>query len=457
MIDKARAFITDNNLIPPGSRVIAALSGGSDSMALFNILLALKDELGFTLEAAHVNHGIRGKEADSDEAFVRDYCDNKGIKCHVLSADVKKKAADEKLSEEEAGRQVRYDFFASFGSDVLIATAHNLDDRVETFLFNFTRGSSLKGLCSIPVKRDNIIRPLINCTKEEIVNYCNSNSIPFVTDRTNSDITYARNRIRHNVVSELTKLNPGFLWAAGRCIDNINEDEAYLSVLAAEKIQSAKTGGGYDISFLSGMPDSLLRRAAAQIVFDYTGFRADSRIIDDIINAVRCGSSGEKIQIYGNCFLRIRAGLLEKVETPLSETCEIVLQPGDICFGEYNIRFEKTASLPDNSKKVNGLSNIMYFDSDKIIGKITVRTRKEGDTLSPASRGITKPLRKLQNEYHIPPEARDTLPVFEDEAGVIGACGCGVDKRVAVSTETENICSITVNAIYRRKTADYDI
>ncbi|MBR5772925.1 MAG: tRNA lysidine(34) synthetase TilS, partial [Clostridia bacterium] len=130
MIDKVGAFITDNNLIPQGSRVIAALSGGSDSMALFNILLALKDELGFALEAAHVNHGIRGKEADSDEAFVRDYCDKKGIKCHVLSADVKKKAADEKLSEEEAGRQVRYDFFASFGSDVLISTAHNLDDRV---------------------------------------------------------------------------------------------------------------------------------------------------------------------------------------------------------------------------------------------------------------------------------------------------------------------------------------
>ena len=153
---------------------------------------------------------LKAQSADRDESFVREKCRAIGIECRVLNTDIPSIAKEKGLSLEECGRQVRYEFFNSLGDNVKIATAHNLSDRAETFLFNLTRGSTLRGLCSIPAVRDNVIRPLIGCTKDEINEFCKSNSIEYVTDETNSDVSYSRNRIRHNVVSQLCEINPSF-------------------------------------------------------------------------------------------------------------------------------------------------------------------------------------------------------------------------------------------------------
>ena len=195
MIDKIRETIKKYNMIPDGATVVCAVSGGSDSMVLLNALNTLKNEYNFRLIAAHVNHGLRGESADRDENFVNGKCSEMGIEIRILRADVASLAKDSGTGLEECGRKVRYDFFNSLGENVIIATAHNLSDRVETFLFNFTRGSALRGLCSIPPVRDNIIRPLIDCSKEEILDFCQSYSIEYVTDETNSDVRYSRNRI----------------------------------------------------------------------------------------------------------------------------------------------------------------------------------------------------------------------------------------------------------------------
>ena len=232
MIDKVIRTVEKYQMLPEGGRVIAALSGGSDSMAMLTALLMLRERYSFTLEAAHVNHCLRGEQADSDERFVRDFCEKQGIKLHVLRADVAAEAKKNGEGLEEAGRRVRYAFFDSLGEDAVIATAHNLSDKVETFLFNFARGSALRGLCSIPAVRGRIIRPIIDCTKDEILRFCKENSIEFVTDATNSDIKYSRNRIRHTVIPQLKSVNPAFERSAGGCMELLAQDEELLTQTA---------------------------------------------------------------------------------------------------------------------------------------------------------------------------------------------------------------------------------
>ena len=163
-------------MIECGSAVVAAVSGGSDSMALLFALKSISDDYGFALCAAHVNHCIRGNDAERDENFVRQKCEELGVELFVKKADVVKMASEQGIGLEECGRNVRYEFFNSLGDNIVIATAHNLSARAETFLFNFARGSALRGLCSIPPVRDNIIRPLIECSKEEILDFCQKNA-----------------------------------------------------------------------------------------------------------------------------------------------------------------------------------------------------------------------------------------------------------------------------------------
>ena len=190
-----------------GRTIAVGVSGGADSMALLHVLLELKDEFAMNIIACHVNHGIRGETADRDEKFVVEACKRLGVDVRILRADVPGTAKKMHLGVEECGRRIRYDFFNSVAGDVIIATAHTLSDRSETLLLNIARGASVKGLCSIPAVRGNIVRPLIDCTRADIEKYCSDNSIEFVTDETNFEDIYSRNRIRLNVIPELKKLS----------------------------------------------------------------------------------------------------------------------------------------------------------------------------------------------------------------------------------------------------------
>ncbi len=455
---KVKNTIDKYQLIPKGSRVIVALSGGSDSMSLLHILNLFKDEYDITLEAAHVNHCLRGKDADSDQRFVEEQCEKYGIKLHLLKTDIKLIAKKNGESIEEAGRKVRYEFFNSLYDDALIATAHNLSDRVETFFFNFTRGTSLKGLCSIPVKRDNIIRPLIDCAKAEINSYCEKNIIPFVTDKTNNDIIYARNRIRHNVITELKKINPSFENCASRCIEDINEDDDYLFNLANEKINEAKVENKYKISVLYDLPKPIVKRVISNIIKLNTDFSSDSRMIDDIVSAIRAyeeNGEGRKIQISGNLFIRTRAGYLEFFTKNLSDLLnEIILSEGKNIFGDFEITLESIAADTICSHNISKDLASFYVDYDKICGNVVARTRKDGDKISFLSRGITKPLRKIQNENRIPPEFRVTMPIIADNNGLILAWKCGVDKRVCLNSDTKNILKISICYIGKEDNAN---
>lgn len=441
MNNKIRNSIERYDMLPEGASVVAAVSGGSDSMVLLNVLNLLKDEIGFTLCAAHVNHCLRGEAADSDQRFVEEKCREMGVPVHVLKIDVAAKAKESGESFEECARRIRYEFFNSLGEDMIIATAHNLSDKIETFLFNFSRGSTLRGLCSIPSKRENIIRPLIDCTKQEILEYCEKNSIEYVTDATNADVAYSRNRIRHNVVKEFTVINGSFEKCAGRCISAISEDEAFLSSLADEYVENSRCPDGFDAVKLSEAPLPLKRRAVIKITEECVGITPEFRFADAICDML---DSQGKLQINGGVTVRVRKGILDFPKEE-KEALAAEITDGRAEFFDSVIETQIV-----NIKEINNLQNISkqgleyYLDCDKIIGRLIVRSRQAGDKISLRSRGCTKTLKKLFNELEISPEKRNSVAVFADEKGVVLVEGAGCDSRVAVNKTTESVLLVRI-------------
>ena len=199
MLKKVLAAIEDYGMLGKGSTVTVALSGGADSVALLYCLLELKEQFSLNIRAAHLNHNLRGDESLRDANFVADLCKKLNVDLSLKSADVSSVAKETGESIELAARRVRYDFLNEVSGGI-IATAHTASDSFETMLFNLSRGTAIKGLSGIPPKRDNLIRPLIYCTRADVEEYCKQNNISFVTDSSNLSDDYTRNKIRHNVV-----------------------------------------------------------------------------------------------------------------------------------------------------------------------------------------------------------------------------------------------------------------
>ncbi|MCL4278907.1 MAG: tRNA lysidine(34) synthetase TilS, partial [Ignavibacteriaceae bacterium] len=209
---KALKFIDENHLIDFGDKILVALSGGADSVFLLSFLLKFKKRFRIKLAAFHLNHKLRGKSADDDEKFCKDFCSENNVPFVSVSNEVKANAKKSKLSIEEAARKIRYQELQKAATKLgcnKIATAHNSSDNVETILLNLFKGAGLKGLSGIPVKRENIIRPILSLTSDEIRKYLVQNKIHFRIDESNLKSDYERNFLRNKIIPELKKrLNP---------------------------------------------------------------------------------------------------------------------------------------------------------------------------------------------------------------------------------------------------------
>mgnify|MGYP003295377788 CR=1 FL=1 len=211
----------------------------SDNFCISDTQNVLKNEYNLNLVASHINHGIRGEEAERDALFSKTFSESLGVNFKMIKVDCIGEAKKTGETVEETGRRLRYEFWDSLCEDknTVIATAHNSNDNAETVIFNITRGSALSGAKGIPPKRDNIIRPLILCTREEIEGYCKENNLSFVTDSTNLTVDYTRNRIRHNILPELEKVNSGVVEAFTRFSESVRIDDNYLEFVAENALK----------------------------------------------------------------------------------------------------------------------------------------------------------------------------------------------------------------------------
>lgn len=308
--DKILETVRLYKMLQNGDKVIVALSGGSDSVTLLHCLKALEAELGITVYACHINHNLRGEDSDSDQAYVQRLCEKIKIPLRVFSVDVSGTVQKHQSTEERA-RELRYEVFRQLSGELgaKVATAHNACDNTETVLMNMLRGTGLKGLCGIPPVRDYLIRPLIGCSKDEILGYCKENELEYVTDMTNFSTAYTRNKVRIELMPKLLEVNPSLIETVRRMTLNLTSDSEFLEGMAQEALDSARLSDGvYASDKLRVLPQPIFTRTVS-LMLKEKGIEPTALRINGFTGIIAKGIG--KINIEKNKFAVVRKGKAE--------------------------------------------------------------------------------------------------------------------------------------------------
>lgn len=404
MLNKLRAFLKEQALLSPGDSVIAAVSGGADSVAMLFALYLLRDELGVTLEAAHFNHHLRGAESDRDEAFVTDFCGRYDIPLHLGSGRI----VPGKKGLEAAARDARYAFLRRLPGKV--ATAHTADDNAETVLMRLIRGTGLKGLGAIAPVSGNVIRPMLTVTRDDVEAFLEEYALPHVEDSSNGTDDFLRNRIRHGILPLMRTENPRIGENLSAMALLLRQDEACLQTMIPEEQVP-------DVSRLKAMEPALRRRALERFL-KAQGVREPEQI--HILQAEQLlyhWSPSAAMQFPGGVTIGRQYDRLVRLECApeLPETRLSV--PGETCIGGKRFVSEYATDLEERPDSVLVCP----------VGALTVRSRRSGDTMRLP--GGTRSLKKMYIDRKIPASQRAAVPVLADDRGVLAVFGIGTDIR----------------------------
>ncbi len=480
MLHKIMAYITENHMIEPGDCIVAGVSGGADSVCLFHLLLALREQLSFSLSVLHVNHGIRS-DAGEDAEFVRQLCRGRQVTFLLVEEDVPAYAAAHRIGEEEAGRILRYQAFASvneqhYGGRAKFAVAHNRDDCAETVLFQLFRGSGPHGLCGMKPVQGNIIRPLLSVQRSEIEAYLAGHEIVFRTDSTNEGDAYARNRIRHHILRyaerEICRGSTGHITHAADMLSS-----------AAQYLDSQTDGAFADCVENDALRDGYVRISAKQFLrlHPYLKGSLIHRCFSQIVPAAKNITSkhvdhvcalfdkpvGRMVVLPGGMrAVRTYEGVcLETAECGNQAACREKPCSGTGCLGEekmipvresacgevffegllfaYRVfsREGKEAffeTIPKNNCT-------KWFDYDKIKEPITIRCRRSGDYLAINAAGNRKSIKKYMIDEKIPSAVRESVPLVAQGGHILWVVGYRVSEAYKITADTKRVMEIYVS------------
>jgi len=453
-LPQVRKTIQRNGMLNPRDRVLIAVSGGPDSIALLHALLALRPEYDLSLAIAHLDHGLRG-ESREDARFVRRMAKDLGLVCYFKRADVADFCKRKKFSPEEGAREVRYAFLEKAAKKARaskIALGHTMDDQAETVLMRLVRGSGPKGLEGIPPVRGKIIRPLIGVRRNEISKFLGQNKLSYLTDPTNRDPRFLRNRIRLRLIPFLEKgYNP-----------RITETLARTGqLLASEQVkkESDKPGWGdairarregkttkivLDLSKVLRYNEMFRREAIREAL---RRIRGDLKQVGfahvDAVLALMKERVGGEAALPGR--FKARRGYDEVIfEKDLPEDRQKpfalpVQVPGvtKLPGGKLKTVLLPPSKAPKAWRKSEG--RVAWFDAQRIHFPLTVRTRREGDRFWPLGLSGTKRLKEVLINDKVPREERDRLPLLVDQRGILWIAGNRISERAKVLPETRRI------------------
>ncbi|MCT4585286.1 MAG: tRNA lysidine(34) synthetase TilS [Peptostreptococcaceae bacterium] len=447
--------IKRENLIDKNDKIIIALSGGPDSVALLHALNSLKDELQIKLYAAHLNHQIRGIEAQKDALYTMKICEELGITCFVSSKDAIKYSKENKLSLEEGARKLRYDMFFELKEKLnanKIAIAHNKDDQSETFLMRVIRGTGLDGLKGIRYKReDGIIRPLLDVDRESIEKYCEDYKLNPRIDKTNLENIYTRNKIRLDLIPYIEEhFNSNLKSNISRLCNMLYEDSNYINTKAKECFDRVKNEDNKMIKFKVDniknldypIKSRVIRLALKKFIVDLKGIEYIH--IDNIIKLLN-GEKGQLIDIKKG----IKAFLIddeiifskELIKKDIEKLNVYNLpKSGFIKIKELNALLE-IKSFEKGEEELKSDKYTKYFDLDKISSKLVLRPRENGDRIKMLNSG-TKKIKDLFIDMKIEKEKRELIPIISDDKGILWVVGYKMSDDYKIEDDTKNILKL---------------
>ena len=453
MITRIQNYIIKHNLCNSGTPILVACSGGVDSMVLCDVLL----KLNYKIAIAHCNFQLRGEESNGDEKFVEQYALQNKIPFHSIKFDTKEFKKDKTISTQMAARELRYEWFEEIRKENnyhFIATAHHLDDQMETILLNFTKGTGLKGLTGMQPKVVFVIRPFLEISKQEILDYANEHKIIFREDSSNASDDYQRNLIRHQIVPQLQKINPALYDTAKDFIARMNDYE----VLSDEQIRAVKKKCYSEKNSIAEIKMGFIKaHAAGQTILFHLlkefGFNATQ--IQQLFQSLK---TLEKLKIAsGKQFFsethRIVLDRKSLFVVPKNIERENYLLfdkiPNKIIFNNYKI---ECAVVPMHEVNIKTSNRYAYFDLDKIEFPLMIRYYKEGDYFYPFGMSKPKTLGKVgkkklskyfKDEKFSLIDKENTIILFSGEK-LMWLVGYRIDDRFKVTDKTKNVLKMVI-------------
>lgn len=478
MLNTVLKFAKENRMINPNDTVVIGVSGGADSVCLLLLLKEMQKFIDFNVVAVHVNHCIRGEEADSDQEFVRALCERYHITLLSFSIDVKKIAEKERISVEEAGRKARYSIFEQVLSDYAkpdsgkIAVAHHMDDQSETILMNLLRGSGMKGLCGMQPVRDHIIRPLLCVRRKDIENYLKETGQGYRIDSTNLENDYTRNRIRNEVFPYLEEhVNHHAVENVCGMAQVISEAQEYLERQALDAQQKClsinnKNKHIINIGVLNQFDAVIKKYVIRNILGNLAGHFKDlyKVHIDSVLDLVDKGVGSQIDLFYGIVAKRGYHEIIFERKLENTERSYFIDKDikKDIFINEeviYEVGINDEFYVKGNQAiflnqiefiKLSQIENIIgndytkMFDYDKIKFTLQIRTRKTGDYIQINEHGGNKKLKDFFIDNKVPKEERDRVLLLADGNHILWIIGFRMSEAYKVTDDTKNYLKVRI-------------
>ncbi|MDV9761614.1 tRNA lysidine(34) synthetase TilS [Clostridioides difficile] len=461
IFDKVLSTINKHNLIQKGDKIVLGLSGGPDSVCLLHVLNRLKKDFNIEIYAAHLNHQIRGIEAQKDALYVSKLCEDMGIVFFVKSINVPKYCENEGLSLEEGARKLRYEMFYEIKDKIKankIAIGHNLNDQAETVMMRIMRGTGLKGLKGIDYIRDNcIIRPILDVERNEIEEYCEAYNLNPRIDKTNLENIYTRNKIRLDLLPYMKdNFNSNVIESIVRMSNSLKSDNDYIEKEAEAKfreVSNIKEKGFVEINLddfvclHDAIKVRVLRNSIKHILGD-TNF-VDQRHIEDIMSLEDNSKVNKMLTLPRNIFVyRKKDSIILTNEEIVNEEIEFyynVPSNGFIKIKELKQIIETQVMSIDRYKSMKLDNSSKGFDFNKVKGGIVIRSRRQGDKIKLAMG--SKKVKDLFIDLKIPKEERCKIPIITDSEGIICVGDYKISENYKIDENTKEVLKINFNKL----------
>lgn len=456
LLDHIKETITRFGLLEKGDRVLVALSGGPDSVALLYGLLALEPEYKLKLCAAHLNHKLRGAESDQDERFAKELASRLKLKFFSKRIDVKKEAKRKKSSIEETAREVRYRYLEKLADQIKadkIALGHQADDQAETFLMRLLRGAGAAGLSGIPARRGRIIRPLIQIKREEIERFLKASRIPCRLDSSNYLTDFFRNRVRLLLLPKIKEqFNPKIVDSLNRATDIISSQQEYVQRKCEQILDDIGTKSRgkviLDLRRFAGYDTCLQREMTRLCVRDLGGDlnQLAFESVDRALGLVRQTKKGKKVRLAHGIWVEVGLNELVFYQERKREYRYPIRLPGKLSLKEWGLKM--TAEILRGKTAAENVStqnqNIAFLDWDKLKAPFSLRNRRRGDRFRPLGMKGTKSLADFLIDAKVPRYLRDEVPILTSRGKIAWVVGHRISNQFKVSPKTKEVLRLQV-------------